>query len=131
MNKRLISAVQSRLFFLIDNKFMMHLQLYNFPDCLHSQQLHYTRHERSFSKIHNRGTLIYTFKLSSRENINAISFVAHKACSNKMSSMLNVFVESSDQIKSGKTKKSHVFVHFLTENLIISNAKPLQTQLYI
>ncbi len=48
-----------------------------------------------------------------------------------MSSMLNVFVESSDQIKSSKTKKSHVFVHFLTENLIISNTKPRQTQLFI
>ncbi len=111
---------------------MMHLQLYNFAEFYYIQiQLHDTLHERSFSKIHNRDTLICTFKRSSTENINAICFTAHKACSNKMSSMLNVFVESSDQIKSSKTKKSHVFVHFLTENLIISNTKPRQTQLFI
>lgn len=58
-----------------------------------------------------------TYKLSSRENIHCICFMAHKHWL-KMSSMLNMF---DDQINNSKTKKSHMRVHFLTENLIKHN----------
>ncbi len=48
--------IQSRLFLLRDNNFI-HGALSDLKLCRIHLELCYTLHERSFSKIHNRGTL--------------------------------------------------------------------------
>ncbi len=48
-----------------------------------------------------------------------------------MSSNLNVFVENSNPIQTAVKLRNYMFVHFLSENLITSNAKPLQTKVYV
>ncbi len=67
--------IQSRLFLLRDNNFI-HGALSDLKDVFIHLELCYTLHERSFSKIHNRGTLNMTIGSSEKEHLRLCSHLA-------------------------------------------------------